>query len=158
MGEVEGGRKVGSMRAVIQRVASARVTVDGAVTGQIGQGLLVLVAVHKNDTESSAEWLAKKVIALRLFCDEEGKMNRSLSDIQGQLLVVSQFTLYADCRHGRRPSYSESAPPERAEALYQAFLAALERLGHKAETGVFRAHMLVSLENDGPVTITVDSP
>jgi D-aminoacyl-tRNA deacylase len=141
------------MRALVQRVSEASVTVDGAVTGLIGRGLLTFLGVRHSDTEVQAEHLAKKVLHLRIFPDEQGKMNRSLTDVSGELLVISQFTLYADTRTGNRPSYSEAARPEIAQRLYQHFVAVCRKTGLKVETGVFRAHMDVRLVNDGPVTL-----
>ena len=146
------------MRALIQRVASAKVEVEGRVTGEIGRGLLILVAVHESDTEKDVNWLADKVVSLRLFSDDGDKMNLSCLDIGGELLVVSQFTLYGDCRRGRRPSYSHSAAPQLAEPLYQRFVERLQQSGLNVQQGVFQAHMNVSLVNDGPVTVLVDSP
>jgi D-tyrosyl-tRNA(Tyr) deacylase len=145
------------MRALLQRVTEARVTVDGAITGEIGAGLLVLLGVSKLDTETDAEFVAQKVLNLRIFSDDEGKMNRSILDTGGALLVVSQFTLYGDCRKGRRPSFDDGAPPDQARTLYEHFVAAARRSGLKIETGVFQAHMEVSLINDGPVTLIVES-
>ena len=145
------------MVALVQRVSEASVTVEGVVTGAIGPGLLVLLGVHRTDTEAEVGWVAKKVAGLRIFSDEEGKMNRSLLDTGGEALVVSQFTLYGDTRKGNRPSFVASAPPERAEALYEAFVAALaDRLGKPVPTGVFGAMMDVRLTNDGPVTLWVE--
>lgn len=145
------------MRACIQRVSEAAVTVDGAVVGRIGRGLVVLLGVAAQDDAAQAEWLAEKVANLRIFEDEQGKMNRSLIDAGGALLVVSQFTLYGDCRKGRRPSFVEAAPPELAERLYHEFVTHVLRLGIDAATGVFRAHMDVSLVNKGPVTLWIDT-
>jgi len=145
------------MRALLQRVTEARVTVDEAVTGQIGAGLLVLLGVSKLDTESDAEFVAQKVLHLRIFEDENGKMNRSLLDTGGAMLVVSQFTLYGDCRKGRRPSFDGAAPAEQARALYEHFVAVARRAGVRVETGIFQAHMAVSLINDGPVTLIVET-
>jgi D-tyrosyl-tRNA(Tyr) deacylase len=145
------------MRALIQRVTEARVEVDGAVTGKIGAGLLVLLGVAKPDTTADADFLAEKVVNLRIFHDDEGKMNRSLIDTGGALLVVSQFTLYGDCRKGRRPSFDAAAPAEQARALYEYFVDAARRKGVTVETGVFQAHMAVSLVNDGPVTLMIES-
>jgi D-tyrosyl-tRNA(Tyr) deacylase len=145
------------MRALLQRVTEARVTVDHTVTGEIGPGLLVLLGVSKPDTAADAEFLAQKVLHLRIFEDAEGKMNRSLLDTAGGMLVVSQFTLYGDCRKGRRPSFDDAAPAEQARALYQHFVTAAQRSGLRIETGVFQAHMAVSLVNDGPVTLLVES-
>ena len=145
------------MVALVQRVSEASVTVDGEVTGAIGPGLLVLLGVHRTDTEAEVAWVAKKVAGLRVFPDEEGKMNRSLLDTGGEALVVSQFTLYGDTRKGNRPSFVESAPPERAEALYEAFVAEFSRrLGRPVPTGIFGAMMDVRLTNDGPVTLWVE--
>lgn len=145
------------MIALVQRVSEARVTVDGRVTGQIGRGLLVLLGVHRADTAAEVAWVAKKVANLRVFPDDEGRMNRSLLDVGGEALVVSQFTLYGDARKGNRPSFVEAAPPERGEALYEAFVAELERLlGRLVPTGEFGAMMDVQLVNDGPVTLWVE--
>ncbi len=145
------------MRAVVQRVTSARVEVDGRVTGEIGGGLLVLLGVAKPDTREDAEFLADKIVNLRIFSDEAGKMNRSVAESGGALLMVSQFTLYGDCRKGRRPSFDAAAPAEQARALYEAFVEAARAKGLTVETGVFQAHMSVSLVNDGPVTLLVES-
>jgi D-tyrosyl-tRNA(Tyr) deacylase len=145
------------MRAVIQRVSSASVTVDGKVVGAIGPGLLVLVGVGRNDTEQDAEALAQKIIELRVFQDEAGKMNLNLRDTGGSLLVVSQFTLYGDTRKGRRPSFDLAAPPEQARRLYERFVEAARRQGVPVETGVFQAMMSVSLVNEGPVTFLVET-
>nr|WP_321465646.1 D-aminoacyl-tRNA deacylase [uncultured Desulfobulbus sp.] len=145
------------MRAVIQRVSQARVEVDGQITGAISQGLLVLLGVHRNDTEKDLVWMADKIQHLRIFEDEQGLMNRSLDDIGGQLLVVSQFTLYGDCRKGRRPSWNEAAPPELAKDLYDRLIALCRQRQIPTEAGVFQAMMEVSLTNDGPVTILLDS-
>lgn len=144
------------MRALLQRVTEARVTVDGNVTGEIGPGLLVLLGVSKLDTEADAEFVAQKVLNLRIFEDENGKMNRSLLDTGGAMLVVSQFTLYGDCRKGRRPSFDDAAPAGQARALYEHFVA-IARRSVRVETGVFQAHMAVSLVNDGPVTLLVET-
>lgn len=145
------------MRACIQRVIEARVTVDGKVAGQIGRGLVVLLGVAQGDGEPEAHWLADKVVGLRVFEDDEGKMNRSLLEVDGELLVVSQFTLLGDCRKGRRPSFVAAAEPHLAEQLYEAFVARTRELGSDVATGRFRQHMLVSLANDGPVTIWIDT-
>jgi len=145
------------MRAVIQRVSEARVTVAGSVLGEIGPGLLALLGVAKSDTAADAAFLAEKILNLRVFPDEAGKMNRSLLDAGGALLVVSQFTLYGDTRKGRRPSFDEAAPSEQARPLYQHFVEVARRSGVRVETGVFQAHMEVSLINDGPVTLLVES-
>jgi D-tyrosyl-tRNA(Tyr) deacylase len=145
------------MRAVVQRVSRAEVRVDGRPTGRIGGGLLVLVGVAAGDGEEDARGLADKVAALRIFEDADGKMNRSVSDEAGGVLVVSQFTLLGDVRKGNRPSFTGAAPPEAAEALYRRFCELLRERGLPVETGVFRAHMEVELVNDGPVTILLDS-
>ena len=145
------------MRAVIQRVSAASVTVDEAVVGQIGRGLLVLLGVGQGDAEREAELFAEKIANMRIFPDDEGRFNRSLLDVGGAALVVSQFTLYADTRRGRRPSFTDAAPPELAAPLVESFAAALRRRGLAVASGVFGAHMLVALENDGPVTIVLDS-
>lgn len=145
------------MRAVIQRVSKASVTVDGAVVGQIGRGLLVLLGVGAGDAAADARQLAEKIANLRIFADDEGRFNRSALDIGGAALVVSQFTLYADTRRGRRPSFSGAALPEVAAPLVEGFVAALRERGLPVETGVFGAHMDVDLRNDGPVTIILDS-
>jgi D-tyrosyl-tRNA(Tyr) deacylase len=146
------------MRAVVQRVSRAKVEVDGVVTGEIGTGLLVLLGAALEDTASDADYLAEKIVQLRIFSDDAGKMNRSLADTGGALLVVSQFTLYGDSRKGRRPSFDQAAPPQEARALYEHFVASARRLCPRVETGVFQAHMAVSLTNDGPVTLIVESP
>ena len=146
-----------TMRAVIQRVSRGCVEVDGITTGSIGQGLLVLLGVHTDDTESDVRKLADKIVNLRIFDDTQGIMNRSLLDISGELLVVSQFTLYGDCRKGRRPSWSSAAPPEQAEKIYQLFLGECVRLGVPPQTGRFQADMKVTLTNDGPVTLLIDT-
>jgi D-aminoacyl-tRNA deacylase len=145
------------MIALVQRVSSASVTVSGEVTGQIGTGLLVLLGVHHDDTEREAVWLADKLVALRVFQDDEGKMNRSVQDVGGEVLVVSQFTLYGDVRKGTRPSYIQAARPETAEPLYERMVALLaERLGRSVPTGRFGAMMDVALVNDGPVTLWIE--
>ena len=145
------------MRAVIQRVSHASVEVEGEVTGEIEEGLLVLLGVARDDTEAEADYLAEKIINLRIFNDEQGKMNRSLLDTGGAMLVVSQFTLYGDARRGRRPSYIDAAGPEKANALYEYFVGQVRSRGVRVETGVFQAMMKVRLTNDGPVTILLDS-
>ena len=145
------------MRAVLQRVAQARVVIAGETVGQIQHGLLVLLGVEKSDTPADVPWLADKVAALRIFNDAQGKMNVSVADVHGALLVVSQFTLYGDCRKGRRPSFIDAAPPEVAIPLYEAFIRALQAQGLPVATGRFGAMMQVELVNDGPVTLIVDS-
>ena len=145
------------MRACIQRVSEGRVTVDGKVTGQIGRGLVVLLGVGQRDGQAEVDWLAEKIINLRIFADDDDKMNRSLVEVGGAMLVVSQFTLLGDCRKGRRPSFTEAAPPELAEQLYEEFVARVRALGVEVASGVFRAHMEVRLVNDGPVTLWIDT-
>lgn len=145
------------MRAVVQRVSSARVIVDGSVKGEIGAGLMVLVAVGREDTAAVAANMAEKVANLRIFNDNQGKMNRSLLDVGGAVLAVSQFTLYGDARGQRRPSFMQAASPEQGKALYEEFVRALQALGVRVATGVFQTHMSVELVNDGPVTILLDS-
>ena len=145
------------MRAVIQRVTSARVIVEGRVTGEIAAGLAVLLAVGREDTAATTKFMADKIVNLRIFNDPDGKMNLSLLDIHGALLAISQFTLYGDTRGGRRPSFLQAAPPELGKALYEEFIRAVSDLGVRVETGVFQAHMSVELVNDGPVTILLDS-
>jgi D-aminoacyl-tRNA deacylase len=145
------------MRAVLQRVSRARVTVDASVTGEIGAGLVILLGVGRLDTSAASTIMAEKVANLRIFEDEQGKMNLSLLDVKGSALVVSQFTLYGDARGQRRPSYMAAAPPETAKALYEEFCVALRGLGVNVATGVFQAMMAVELVNEGPVTILLDS-
>ncbi|HEY3137082.1 MAG TPA: D-aminoacyl-tRNA deacylase [Blastocatellia bacterium] len=145
------------MRAVVQRVTEARVTVAGNITGQIGVGLVVLLGVARDDDDGDADYLADKIVNLRVFQDEQRKMNRSILETGGQMLVVSQFTLYGDVRRGRRPSYTEAAEPDKANKLYEYFVERVRSFGLKVETGVFQAMMEVSLINDGPVTILLDS-
>lgn len=145
------------MRAVIQRVSRASVRIGSTTAGQIGHGLVVLVGICLEDSAGDVEWLAEKIVNLRIFSDDEGKMNRSLADIDGEMLIISQFTLYGDCRKGRRPGYSKAAPPEIAEPLYQQFIEAVSRHQISTATGTFRAAMEVELVNDGPVTLLLDS-
>ena len=145
------------MRACVQRVSEAHVTVEGAETGRIGRGLVVLLGVGHNDGEAEVRWLAEKIVGLRVFEDDAGKMNLSLADVGGGMLVVSQFTLYGDCRKGRRPSFIDAAPPELAQRLYEAFVEVVRKAGIEIGTGRFREHMLVSLVNDGPVTLWIDT-
>jgi D-tyrosyl-tRNA(Tyr) deacylase len=146
------------MRAVVQRVSQAEVQVDGTTVGAIQRGLLVLLGVQEADTVQEAEYLAAKLTTLRIFEDPQGKMNYDVREVHGALLVVSQFTLYGDCRKGRRPSFTRAAPPALAQQLYEAFLARAARHGVPVAHGVFGAHMAVSLVNDGPVTFVLDSP
>ncbi|MEM9184960.1 MAG: D-aminoacyl-tRNA deacylase [Planctomycetota bacterium] len=146
------------MRSVLQRVTAARVVVEGEVVGQIGGGLLVLLGVGHGDGDEQVRWMADKLVGLRVFEDDDGKMNRSLIDVGGQMLVVSQFTLWGDTRKGRRPSFVDAAPPDLAERLYEAFVAAVRARGVTVATGRFRRHMEVSLTNDGPVTLIVETP
>ena len=145
------------MKAVLQRVTSASVMVDGAIVGSIAKGLLVLVGVAKGDEESDGRYLVEKIRTLRIFPDEQGKMNRSLMDVGGAVLLVSQFTLLGDTANGRRPSFDEAAPPGEAKRLYEQMATDLRVHGTPVETGVFAAHMQVSLLNDGPVTFVLDS-
>jgi D-tyrosyl-tRNA(Tyr) deacylase len=145
------------MRAVLQRVRHARVLVGEEVVGAIGPGLLVLLGVAREDTAEQARWLADKTVGLRIFADDEGKMNRSVAEVGGAVLVVSQFTLYGNCEKGRRPSFIDAAPPEIAVPLYEAFVDAVRALGVPTATGRFQAMMNVELTNDGPVTLIVES-
>jgi len=145
------------MRAVIQRVKNAEVKIDGKIVGKIGKGLLVLLAVHQDDTEDKIEKMAAKIINLRIFADEEDKMNLSVKDVGGEILVVSQFTLYGDISKGNRPSFIESAKPDKVVPYYEKFVEKIKTSGLKTATGKFGAMMEVSLTNDGPVTIVVES-
>jgi D-aminoacyl-tRNA deacylase len=145
------------MKAVVQRVDEASVTVDDEIVGKIGMGLLVLVGVGQDDDESDAKWLAQKVSHLRIFEDEQGKMNLSAKDKGGAILAVSQFTLFGDCQRGRRPSFASAARPEKAEPLFEKFVALVKAEGLPCETGRFQTHMDVRLHNDGPVTLWIDS-
>lgn len=145
------------MRAVVQRVNSASVTVEGRQIGAINKGLLVLLGVTKGDTDQDANYLAAKIAGLRIFEDDNEKMNLSVKDVGGAILSVSQFTLYGDCRHGRRPSFTDAAAGEKAKRLYECFNAALKKEGLPPQTGQFQAHMEVHLVNDGPVTMLLDS-
>lgn len=145
------------MRAVVQRVKSSSVACDGHVIGKIGRGLNVLIGISKNDNEEDIKYLKDKIINLRIFEDENGKLNKSLLDINGELLIVSQFTLYGDCRKGRRPSFIEALNGEKAEALYDKFVYECKNALGSIQTGKFGAHMLVNIENDGPVTLLIDS-
>lgn len=145
------------MRAVIQRVSKGSVTVDGRLTGEIGQGLVILLGVGAGDTLSEVDLLARKIAQLRIFSDEEGKFNLSALDVRAGMLVVSQFTLFADCRRGRRPGFTDAARPEVASPLYEAFVVTLRKMGLQVETGQFQAMMMVEIHNDGPVTIWLDT-
>jgi D-tyrosyl-tRNA(Tyr) deacylase len=145
------------MRAVVQRVSESSVTVGPEVVGRIGRGVLVLLGVSKTDTEKESAYLAEKIVHLRVFEDEGGRLNRSLIDVGGEMLVVSQFTLLADCRKGRRPSFTEAAGPDQANRLYEHFVRHAAKLGISVQTGRFQALMAVSLVNDGPVTLIVES-
>lgn len=145
------------MRAVIQRVKQASVTVDGEKVGSINKGLLLFLGVHHHDGERELAWMVDKVINLRLFEDQDGKMNLSLADIDGEILIVSQFTLYADCRKGRRPGFSQAAPPKQAQELYEEFITSVQQKGLATASGTFQAMMDVALVNDGPVTLLLDS-
>jgi D-tyrosyl-tRNA(Tyr) deacylase len=145
------------LRLVVQRVSRASVAIDGRVTAEIGAGMLVLAAVGKSDTAATLAAMAEKVVNLRIFDDAEGKMNLSLAETGGEILAVSQFTLYGDVRRGRRPGFDAAAPPAEARALFGQFVAALGTFGPPVATGVFQAHMAVELVNDGPVTILIDS-
>ncbi len=145
------------MRAVIQRVSEASVVVEGEETGRIRRGLLVLLGIRRNDDESAVKFLAEKVVGLRIFEDEKSTMNLSIADVEGEILLISQFTLFGDCRRGRRPSFDQAAPPEVAETLYRRFADYLGSLGFPPQEGIFGAKMMVSLVNDGPVTLLLDS-
>lgn len=145
------------MRSVVQRVKRASVTVKGETVGRISAGLLVLLAVGQDDEECDTTWMVDKLVGLRIFEDAEGKMNRSIRDVGGEILVVSQFTLYGDCRKGKRPSFSTAAPPDQAKERFDQCVAAIRGYGLKVETGVFQAEMDVELINDGPVTLLLDS-
>ena len=145
------------MRAVLTRVTSASVTIDGEVVGKIGKGFLILLGVGPEDNETHCRYLAEKALSLRVFEDENGKMNKGLEDVAGEVLVVSQFTLYGNCRKGRRPSFIEAAPPELGNRLYEQFLADCESLGYPPQHGRFGADMKVESVNDGPVTLILDT-
>jgi D-tyrosyl-tRNA(Tyr) deacylase len=145
------------MRAVLQRVSRARVVIDDEAVGEISRGLLILLGVARDDTMDEARWLADKIVGLRIFADAEAKMNLGVADVHGSVLIVSQFTLYGDCRKGRRPSFIDAAPPETAIPLYEAFINAVKAQGIPVATGRFGAMMQVELVNDGPVTLIVDS-
>lgn len=145
------------MRAVVQRVSSGSVSVNQKTIGSIARGVVVLLGIRSEDNAEDAAWLAEKIVHLRIFNDDQGKMNRSLADIGGEMLIVSQFTLYGDCRKGRRPGYSEAAPPEHAEPLYESFIKLVDRFSIKTASGKFQAAMEVTIVNDGPVTLLIDS-
>jgi D-aminoacyl-tRNA deacylase len=144
------------MKAVIQRVTSASVTVEGRIVGQIGQGIMVLLGIEKRDAEAQADWLVDKICGLRIFYDDDGKMNLSVVDIGGSLLVVSQFTLAGNCAKGKRPSFDTAAPADEGKRLYEYFVASAARTGLPVETGIFQADMQVALVNDGPVTFILE--
>lgn len=146
-----------TMRAVVQRVKKSKVTVEEKVVGEINQGLMVLLGVGQEDSQSDVDYLVEKILNLRIFTDNNGKMNNSLLDIRGQMLVVSQFTLYGDCRKGRRPGFDKAAKPDLANNLYSSFVNKVREHGVNTETGVFQADMLVDISNDGPVTMVLDS-
>mgnify|MGYP006301168751 FL=1 len=146
------------MKVLLQRVSSASVCADGELSGSIGPGLVALTGFGRNDSEKDLEWMACKMTGLRIFPDPRGNMNLSVCDIQGEILLVSQFTLHADCRKGRRPSFMKAAPPERAEMLFDLFTQMVAASGRRVQTGVFGAMMKVELVNDGPVTLMIDSP
>lgn len=145
------------MRAVVQRVKRGRVSVNGETIGEIGLGLVILVGVGQEDDQADVDYLADKTCYLRIFEDQQGKMNLSVRDVGGEVLVISQFTLYADCRKGRRPSFSEAAPPAKARRLYEDYVEVLRQYGLHVKTGQFQENMLVEIENDGPVTVLLDS-
>ncbi len=145
------------MKAVLQRVTHARVTIDGEVSGEIGTGLLILLGVGPDDTEAHAQYLARKCVGMRIFSDADDKMNLSLADVSGKILAVSQFTLFADCRKGKRPNFTGAAKPDQANALYEYFVQCCRELGAETQTGAFGADMQVELVNDGPVTILLDT-
>jgi D-tyrosyl-tRNA(Tyr) deacylase len=145
------------MRAVVQRVSQAKVTVDKEITGEIAEGLLVLLGVARDDTEADAIYLAEKIAGLRVFEDDQEKMNRNVQDVGGSVLAVSQFTLFGDVRRGKRPSFDDAAPPEKARQLYEFFVEKIRSMGLRCETGRFQAMMKVELVNEGPVTILLDS-
>jgi D-aminoacyl-tRNA deacylase len=145
------------MRSVVQRVSRAQVTVDEELIGAIGPGVVVLLGIHTNDSEKDVRWMADKVVNLRIFEDDQRLMNRSLLDVNGEMLIISQFTLYGDCRKGRRPGYSAAARPETAEPLYECFIHTIQQRGLTPATGRFQAMMQLELVNDGPVTLLLDS-
>jgi D-aminoacyl-tRNA deacylase len=144
------------VRAVIQRVTSASVSIEGSTVGQIGRGIMILLGVEKGDVEAQAEWLVEKICVLRMFSDADGKMNLSVQEVGGALLVVSQFTLAGNCNKGRRPSFDTAAPANEGKRLYECFVAAAKRTGLPVETGIFQADMQVAIVNDGPVTFILE--
>ncbi len=145
------------MRSVIQRVRRASVAIDGVIHGSISHGMVVLLGIRSGDTRENLQWLAEKTVNLRIFDDQQGKMNKSLADIEGEMLIISQFTLYGDCRKGRRPGFSTAAPPEIAEPLYRQFIQEVQDRQIRVAAGIFQAAMQVELVNDGPVTLLLDS-
>ena len=145
------------MRAVIQRVSQASVKINNTIHGKISHGMLVLLGIRGGDSSTDLQWMAEKIVNLRIFEDQQGKMNRSLADIDGEMLIISQFTLYGDCRKGRRPGFSSAAPPDIAEPLYLQFIEEVKNRQVRVATGIFQATMEVELVNDGPVTLLVDS-
>lgn len=145
------------MRGVIQRVSSASVSIGGDIAGKIEKGIVIFLGIRTGDNRDDLKWLAEKVVNLRIFEDHQGKMNRSLKDINGQMLIISQFTLYGDCRKGRRPGFSRAAPPQTAEPLYEDFIQEIKERGITTASGTFQADMQVELVNDGPVTLLLDS-
>lgn len=146
------------MRAVVQRVREARATIDGEIVGEINSGLCVLLGIKAGDTEKDVNWMAEKLVNLRVFEDDDDKLNLSVLDKSGQMLIISQFTVYGDCRKGRRPSFSEAAAPDEANRLYQLVVQKVKAMGIEIATGIFQTHMIIELANDGPVTLVIDSP
>ena len=146
------------MRAIIQRVREAKATFEGEVLGEIKSGLCVLLGVKVRDTEKESAWMAEKLVNLRVFEDETEKLNRSLLDIKGEMLLISQFTVYGDCKKGRRPSFTESAPPGEAKRLYELTIEKVKSYGVPVQTGMFQTHMIIEIANDGPVTLILDTP
>lgn len=145
------------MRTVVQRVSRAQVSIEGTIKGSIDRGLVVFIGISADDSQKDLQWLAEKIVHLRIFEDDAGKMNKSLTDIKGEMLIISQFTLYGDCRKGRRPGFSGAAPPLIAEPYYQEFVKEIKKKGIQVATGTFQAEMQVELVNDGPVTLLLDS-
>jgi D-tyrosyl-tRNA(Tyr) deacylase len=146
------------MRAIIQRVREAKATFEGEILGEIKSGLCVLLGVKVRDTEKESAWMAEKLVNLRVFEDETEKLNRSILDIKGEMLLISQFTVYGDCRKGRRPSFTESAPPGEAKRLYELTIEKVKSYGVPVKTGMFQTHMVIEIVNDGPVTLLLDTP